>query len=109
MFKFTAPLPAGKEPGTNPFPRRIRTSQPKPGRYKATKATSGPIMAKRLPNALGFVSISAVSVENDAKCSERRFDAGEAVCSGCAYYRQSSHQGSNQTNPRPPSEPQGPN
>ena len=56
----------------SPFLRRIRTPQPKPGRFKAT---SGPTMPKRHLHALGFVSIGGASAENDTNCSRRRFDA----------------------------------
>ena len=68
-----------------PFLRQIRTPQPKPGR---SKATNGPTMPKRHLNALGFVSNGGVSVDNDINCSTGPLDAGEAVCSGCADYRQ---------------------
>ena len=68
-----------------PFLRQIRTHQPKSGR---SKTTSGPAMAKRLPNGLGFVSNGGVSVDNDINCSTGPLDAGETVCSGCADYRQ---------------------
>ena len=68
-----------------PFLRQIRTPQPKAGR---SKTTSGPAMAKRLLNGLGFVSNGGVSVDNDINCSTGPLDAGETVCSGCADYRQ---------------------